>query len=146
MSGQNPVGKSGIVGPPPDCCDQWTRSAKAINDLVVFAHLHGAVYKGASFNFCPWCGLPRNGKWPAAGGAAGQQIQTCSVLPPSAAPNGPAAAIAARLEALERLVLELTLIAISTAAIKHHHKARLDQLLGELQYAGMDGKALGAGR
>lgn len=40
--------------------------------------------------------------------------------------------------ALEKIVIELTLIAIATGNIKHHHKARLDHLLGELQYAGIE--------
>ena len=40
--------------------------------------------------------------------------------------------------ALERIVVELALIAISTANIKHHHRAHLDLLLGELQWAGVE--------
>lgn len=50
----------------------------------------------------------------------------------------PVKALEAKLAALEKLVIELTLIAISTAHIQHHHKARLDHLLGELQYAGIE--------
>jgi len=42
----------------------------------------------------------------------------------------------AKCAALEKLVIELTLLAICTSSIQHHHKARLDHLLGELQYAG----------
>ena len=43
----------------PDCCAEWTRSAKAIEGLCVMAHIHGMEYKGAPFYYCPWCGRVR---------------------------------------------------------------------------------------
>lgn len=67
------------------------------------------------------------------------RCELCSV-PSHEAPRRPN--LEEKVIALERLVIELALIAISTAHIQHHHKARLDQLLGDLQYAGMGPEAV----
>ena len=50
--------------------------------------------------------------------------------------RGSATVLAAKVETLERLVIELSLIAMSAATIKDHYKPRLEKLLAELQYAG----------
>lgn len=44
---------------PPDCCAEWARSVGMLDTLCVLSSLHNVPYRGASFNFCPWCGRAR---------------------------------------------------------------------------------------
>lgn len=59
LKGEPPVEVQRVVGPPPDCCTEWTRSARMIDSMCVLADSHGMGYRGAIFNYCPWCGRAR---------------------------------------------------------------------------------------
>jgi len=51
-----------------------------------------------------------------------------------------------KVEVLEKLVIELALIAMSAATIKDHYNPRLEKLLAELQYAGIETPNVGTQR
>lgn len=54
-----PVRSSEIVVPQPDCCAEWTRSARRLNVTVV--RVGGMRSEpDASIRFCPWCGRARH--------------------------------------------------------------------------------------
>jgi hypothetical protein len=40
-----------------DCdCQEWKESNPQIRAATIIAHVHGAVYTGSHWKFCPWCG------------------------------------------------------------------------------------------
>jgi hypothetical protein len=64
--------------------------------------------------------------------------------PPLAQVSCSATALEAKCAVLEKLVIELTLIAIRNGQLHPYYKSRLDYLLGELQYAGVESPNNGA--
>lgn len=38
------------------CCEEWRSGIAALDSVVMLASIHGSVYSGALFRFCPWCG------------------------------------------------------------------------------------------
>jgi hypothetical protein len=57
--GEPPVRSSEIVGPTPDCCDEWTRSAGRIEHLNLVVAPDDYYSSWHKFLFCPWCGRAR---------------------------------------------------------------------------------------
>jgi len=39
-------------------CEGWKSSWDRIVGIFTFSALHGFVYRGRIFEFCPWCGMP----------------------------------------------------------------------------------------
>ena len=38
-------------------CENWKKSIHQLDAAAIMIHIHGLKYTGATFEFCPWCGL-----------------------------------------------------------------------------------------